>query len=325
MIVSNPLGMVASRIATLTIPYNTNLAAALNTNNWKWNTGSGGREPVWFAQNIETRDGEVAAQSGYCTNNQQSTLTTTITGPGTLTFWWKVSSEEGFDFLRFYLDSSDQPRASISGETDWEQLTFDITAGTHTLRWVYSKDFSLGIGRDAGWLDEVIFTPPPPVIARQPVSKTVPMESSVQFLTSASGAFPMTYQWLKNGTNLAGATGQYLSLTNVTRRDSAVYAVRVSNAGGSVTSSNATLKVLVPQRLGSIRLAGDGACEVFSGDADGGLLLAQDLAAFEAQASTNLIHWEVLADALSVTNGSLLLRDPGRTNHPMRFYRVVEH
>jgi hypothetical protein len=48
------------------------------------------------------------------------------------------------------------------------------------------------------------------------------------------------------------------------------------------------------------------------------------LPAFEAQASTNLVDWVTLADALSLTNGSLLLRDADSTNHPQRFYRLVE-
>ena len=90
-------------------------------------------------------------------------------------------------------------------------------------------------------------------------------------------------------------------------------------------SSNATLKVIVPQRLGSARSAADGSMEIFSRDADGGALLSSDLPLFEAQASTNLIHWHTLPGVLSVTNGSLLLRDPEAARLPRRFYRMVEH
>ena len=58
---------------------------------------------------------------------------------------------------------------------------------------------------------------------------------------------------------------------------------------------------------------------------EGDVFGEQDLPAFEAQASTNLVNWETLTNALSLTNGSLLLRDPNTANLPQRYYRVVEH
>lgn len=323
MTVSNPLGTVASGIATLTIPYNTNLAAALNTNNWYW---SDGRPPtIWFAQIRETHDGDVAAQSGAISHSQQAGLQTTITGPGTLTFWWKVSSEENFDFLQFYLDNAAKPLTSISGEKGWEQKTFIIPAGGHTLRWTYLKDASVSAGRDAGWLDEVFFTPDPPVVTQQPLSQSVWMGTNILLQVSAAGVGPFSYQWLNAGTNLPGASFQSLTLTNVTRRNSGVYAVRVSNAGGSTLSSNATLVVHVPQRLQiPVRLA-DGSCLVTSGDADGGVLLPEDLTALELQVSTNLVNWSIVPGVPVLTDGSFMLHDSVSTNFPVRFYRMVEH
>jgi alpha-tubulin suppressor-like RCC1 family protein len=98
VVVTNALGSVISRIAQLTIPFNTTLPAALNATNLVW-TSSPTNAP-WFAQISVTHDGEAAAQSGHITDNQQSALQTTVTGPGVLVFWWKVSSEEGYDFLK---------------------------------------------------------------------------------------------------------------------------------------------------------------------------------------------------------------------------------
>ena len=37
-------------------------------------------------------------------DNGHSDLTTTVNGPATLTFWWKVDSEEGFDYLNFAVE-----------------------------------------------------------------------------------------------------------------------------------------------------------------------------------------------------------------------------
>lgn len=77
-----------------------------------------------------------------------------IAGAGTLTFWQKVSSELGFDFLRFYIDGVEQD--SLSGEVDWQQASFTVTgAGIHKLKWVYAKDDSKTSGSDRAWLDQV--------------------------------------------------------------------------------------------------------------------------------------------------------------------------
>ena len=269
----------------------------------------------------------MAAQSGAIGNNQQSILETGVGGPGRLTFWWKVSSEEGFDFLRFYLDNLNLPLTSISGETGWQQLTIVLAAGGHRLRWTYAKDLSVSAGRDAGWLDEVVFTPDPPVITLQPTppSTIAAMGTNFTLRVTATGLEPLGYQWLKNSAALAGATQSSLTLTPLTRRDSGTYAVRVSNAGGETLSRNATLVVRVPQRLQTPVPLADGRLLVTSGDADGGALLPEDLPALEAQASTNLVDWVTLPGVPVLTHGSLVLRDPDGTNFPVRFYRMVEH
>ena len=141
----------------------------------------------------------------------------------------------------------------------------------------------------------------------------------------ATGAFPLTYQWLKGGLDLTGATENRLLLPKVGRRDAGIYSVRVSNPEGSVLSSNASLCVRVPQRLGAPVLLPDGSLDFRSSDADCGPLPPEDLMGFEAQVSTDLMRWFTLTNALSWTNGLLLLRDPDRANHPRRFYRVLEH
>lgn len=176
----------------------------------------------------------------------------------------------------------------------------------------------------AGWLDEVVFTPAPPAITLQPLAQTVWAGSNVTFHATASSAVIAFFQWEKNGTNLPGAYGAFLTLSNVCRRDSGDYALRVANAGGTTTSSNAALVVRVPQSLASPRFLPDGTFAFNSSDADGGWLLPSDLAGFEVQASTNLLDWITLTNAGTLTNGSLLLHDSDSTHHPQRFYRLME-
>jgi len=109
----------------------------------------------WFAQTTTTRYDGDAAQSGDISHRQDSWMQTTVSGTGTVKFYWKVSSEEDFDFLEFYIDGSLQE--NISGlENDWERQTYTIsTSGSHTLEWRYVKDGSGNSGSDCGWVDKV--------------------------------------------------------------------------------------------------------------------------------------------------------------------------
>ena len=93
-------------------------------------------------------------------------------------------------------------------------------------------------------------TPPPPapvmaapVITAQPTGLTTTVGQSATFIVAASGAAPLTYQWLKSGTAVPGATATVHHLPSVTLADAGAYSVVVSNAGGSVTSAAATLIV----------------------------------------------------------------------------------
>jgi hypothetical protein len=128
-------------------------------------TGGGGATPplgtwgnaLWFVQTNVAHDGLPAAQSGAVGNGQQASIQTTVVGPGTLSFWWKVSSETNCDLLTFHIDTSQLAR--ISGEADWQQMVFPVSSGSHTLRWDYSKDLDGSSGMDAGWVAQIAFLP----------------------------------------------------------------------------------------------------------------------------------------------------------------------
>lgn len=325
VLVANALGSAASQIANVTTLFNTNIPAALNATNLQWTTPVE-RLPAWVAQNRETHDGEVAGQSGITTNSGVSGIQVYLPNPGTISFWWKVSSEEGFDFLRVYVDQNQIPVFSISGETDWELKSITFTNGGHTVRWIYSKDGSVSAGRDAGFLDEVRFTVPSPVVNITPSNQTVNAGATVSFFaTTLSYDKPIYYQWMLNDTLLGGATNQTLTLTNVGRANQGRYSVWATNSGGSTLASNATLNVIVPQQLSNLRRQTDGSVELLSRDVDGCVMAASLLPKFEAQVSSNLVDWVRLPNGLTCTNGALLLRDPEAGRWPQRFYRVVEH
>ncbi|MBI2947476.1 MAG: immunoglobulin domain-containing protein, partial [Verrucomicrobia bacterium] len=238
-----------------------------------------------------------AWSAGGIPDSQSRSMETSVTGPGTASFLWKVSSERNYDFLTVFLDGTEQEK--ISGEVDWTLKSIAIASGSHTLRWTYSKDGNAVGGSDRGWVANVemrsagsvatslIAQPasadlqvagnlafvtsgtnllqivsldtnrpavtitsdpirlnlfPLPQITQQPVSVTNNPGGSATFRVAASGDNPQ-YQWLKAGQTLTGATGPTLTLTNLSSGDGTNYSVRITNAGGAVTSSNAVLTV----------------------------------------------------------------------------------
>lgn len=72
-----------------------------------------------------------------------------------ITFYRKVSSESGYDCLKFYIDGIEQYK--WSGEQDWEEVSFPVTPGQRTFKWIYSKDYSVSEGDDTAWIDDITF------------------------------------------------------------------------------------------------------------------------------------------------------------------------
>ncbi|HET6263508.1 MAG TPA: Calx-beta domain-containing protein, partial [Usitatibacter sp.] len=74
---------------------------------------------------------------------------------GNITFRLRVSSEAGFDKLRFLVDGVEQRSWSGTSPSGWQVFSVPITAGAHTLRWSYEKDEAISVGQDAAWIDAV--------------------------------------------------------------------------------------------------------------------------------------------------------------------------
>lgn len=110
-----------------------------------------------WTQDATTRyAGADSARSAAISDMSRTYLQTRITGPGTLKFHWKVSSEANYDFLTLSLDGV-ALTGRISGAVEWTEQTLDIPAGSHVVRWTYAKDQSEFGGTDQAWVDNVIW------------------------------------------------------------------------------------------------------------------------------------------------------------------------
>ena len=149
------------------------LPLALNNSNLTWATPP---SLPWFGQASVSHDGVASGRSYFIGDGQQTSLTTTTNGPGTFSFWWKVSSQTNADVLSFssYGGGITNPTAQISGETGWNQLSVLLGGGPQTLVWAYTKDALQSAGLDAGFVDQVsyVYSPTLPYIITNPVSQT---------------------------------------------------------------------------------------------------------------------------------------------------------
>lgn len=251
--VSNSVGTVHSRQARLVV---LQISGALDGTNLAWSaTGS----PTWYPQTSVTYDGEDAAASGAIGHGKTTAVQTTVSGPGVVGFWWKVSCEPTNDHLSFLI--ADDEKARISGEAGWEWRTFSVPSGSQTLKWTYSKNATNSAGLDRGWLDQVQFIrnspPTPPGFAFQPASTNVTAGVTISFRAGVLGSPTLRYQWQRNGINLtnsvnagiAGATNATLHLTNVSLGSPGNYFLIVSNNAGAITSAVASLTVVAPLTL----------------------------------------------------------------------------
>lgn len=115
----------------------------------------------WTIDENNSWDDDKSAVSGNIGSDQSSSMTLDIENrsAGIVSFYTKVSSESGYDFLKFSLDGNELD--SWSGEENWNQVQFEITEGSHSLKWTYQKDGNTIGGQDRGWVD---FIEIPPVL-----------------------------------------------------------------------------------------------------------------------------------------------------------------
>lgn len=93
-----------------------------------------------------------------------------------------------------------------------------------------------------------------PTVLVPPAGRAIAEGASLTLAATAAGNGPLTYQWFRDGTALAGATSSSLGLRNVTSIDAGAYAVTIANAVGSVTSEPATVTVAPASALANLSI-----------------------------------------------------------------------
>lgn len=107
----------------------------------------------WKLDSTYVYEGRYSVRSGKISDNDSTSLSLKYTAllNDTISFFYKVSSENNFDFLKFYID--DFMLGKWSGETEWTKAVFPVLPGQHTFTWKYQKDVAIKSGLDAAFID----------------------------------------------------------------------------------------------------------------------------------------------------------------------------
>ena len=114
----------------------------------------------WIVTSSSSSGGTYSAQSGDISNNQTSTISRTVQVPPftyiNISFDRKISSESIYDYLRFYINNSQQ--SYWSGSYNWYRYEYSYYTGSSTsltLKWSYTKDGSVSTYNDCGYIDNI--------------------------------------------------------------------------------------------------------------------------------------------------------------------------
>src|SRR6266704_3391353 len=153
------------------------------------------------------------------TAGQSATFAVTAAGTAPLSYQWQ---KNGVNIAGATAASYTTPATTTSDSGSTFDMVVTNTAGTVTVN----------------------PAPVAPTITTPPTNQTVTAGQTATFTVVAAGAAPLSYQWQKNGVNIAGAmAASYTTPVTTTADSGSTFAVVVTNTAGTVTSNAATLTV----------------------------------------------------------------------------------
>jgi uncharacterized repeat protein (TIGR03803 family) len=176
--------------------------------------------------------GQPASQSVYAGDNV--ILSVAVSGASPFAYQWHKNGTNLVD------------GGNLSGSTS-RVLSFAGVATNNAGTYSVLVSNPAGSTNSASALLQVVSSPP--VIVMAPTNQAPNACTSVSFDVAAAGNQPLSYQWQKNGVNLAdacnifGSATNTLVISNVTEADNGTYTIIVSNALGS-TNASASLTVV---------------------------------------------------------------------------------
>ena len=151
----------------------------------------------WFFESATDTD---VLRSGVIGTSTNSWMETTIVGPASFTFDWKVSCNTRGHYLQWLVDGVEQSR--IRGETDWATVSASIPEGEHVIRFDYEKGSTAASGEDKGQVRNFVIDP----VRIETEDMQVLWDWSTNYFVSVTivgkGQTTFTNAWVAEGTDL---------------------------------------------------------------------------------------------------------------------------
>jgi hypothetical protein len=162
---------------------------------YNWQQGGNAN---WNVVSLSPQDGSYCAQSGDINDNQTSEMSlqlNNVPAGQSISFYYKVSSESTYDFLKFYVNGTEVQ--TWSGEIPWTQYTYNFSsAGNYTIKFAFEKDGSVSSGSDCGWIDYLVLPVAP-----------VKSAKGTKAITITAPTLPSWASFTDNGDGTAKITG----------------------------------------------------------------------------------------------------------------------
>ncbi len=195
-----------------------------------WITGG---DSNWDVTTENPYQGSFCIKSGTLDHNQNNYLSLQyeVVGEDSLSFWYKVSSEAGYDSLTFFIDEVEID--SWSGDLDWNRVSFLVATGVHTFKWTYSKDESVSSGDDCAWIDFIVF---PVAVFEASFSSDITelCEGETVSFYDQSPEGAISWEWIFEGGTPGASTLQDPVIEYTT---SGVYDVTLTVSNGTITNT----------------------------------------------------------------------------------------
>ena len=114
----------------------------------------------WFITNNNPAEGTSCSRSAdNLPDNQESEIyiNLNVIADGEISFYRKISSEQHYDYLKFYINNNKE--GEWSGNQDWDLVSFPVNAGINEFKWKYDKDGGWSEGQDCAYIDYIVFPP----------------------------------------------------------------------------------------------------------------------------------------------------------------------
>ncbi|MCF7764991.1 MAG: immunoglobulin domain-containing protein [Verrucomicrobia bacterium] len=234
--------------------------------------GSGGNSSRWFGLRTQYNDPGTIAGNRYffchvSTVGGDVLLPQGETNPNILSYrpdfdtWYFVTASIGNGKIKLFVNGQYAREASVGtlsqiatgkiviGDFEDPRTGFSWKGRIDDVR-IYNRALSES---DVSALYKLESQPPlsPPTISAHPQSQSGISGNAVTFSVTAAGSSSLSYQWMKNGVNISGATTSNHTLDNIQSIDAGSYSVMVTNAAGAATSNTAVLTVISPPAITS--------------------------------------------------------------------------